>query len=159
MFIICSHFIHMLFIWLVYNINIRNKETTQQFRQRNKKERINDMTYNEFITGTECKDNDYNYKVFKDLEILYMNSDLSKSNIYEYGKKLVDNSKTEQEIEFEKFVKAEISEHRKQIRKYKEYVAQEKMYYAPSKDYIEYCKEMIKYHRTEIEKLKFLLPQ
>ena len=64
--------------------------------------------YNEFINGTGCKENDHNYKVYKDLEILYMNSDLTKEEIYEYGKKLVDNSKSKAEIEFEEGIKAEI---------------------------------------------------
>ena len=59
------------------------------------------MMYNEFINGTGCKENDHNYKVYKDLEILYMNSDLTKEQIYEYGKKLVDNSKSEEQINFE----------------------------------------------------------
>ena len=59
------------------------------------------MMYCEFVAGTGCKDTPHNYKVFEDLEVMYMNSDLSKEQIYEYGKKLVDNSKTEKELAFE----------------------------------------------------------
>lgn len=49
------------------------------------------MLYSEFVTGTGCKDNEYNYQVYRDLEILYMHSDHSHFEIYEMGKKLVDN--------------------------------------------------------------------
>lgn len=55
------------------------------------------MLYNEFIQGTGCRDNADNFKVYKDLEILYMNSDLTKEAIYEYGKKLVNNGLTEKQ--------------------------------------------------------------
>ena len=67
------------------------------------------MLFDEFIKGTGCKDNKKNYKVYKDLEILYMNSDLTKEQIYEYGKKLVDNSLTEEQIEFNTEIDKEIS--------------------------------------------------
>ena len=67
------------------------------------------MMYNEFVNGTGCKENEYNYKVYENLEILYMNSDMSKEEIYEYGKKLVDNSKSEVEIEAENKIKEEIA--------------------------------------------------
>lgn len=59
------------------------------------------MLYSEFIEGTGCKDTKNNYQVYKNLEIMYMNSNMSKSDIYEYGKKLVDNSKTDEEIKLE----------------------------------------------------------
>ena len=49
------------------------------------------MLYSEFIEGTGCKDNHHNFKVFQDLEVMYMNSDISKEQVYEYGKKLVKN--------------------------------------------------------------------
>lgn len=50
------------------------------------------MLYSEFIEGTGCKSSAHNFKVFQDLEAMYMNSQLSKEQIYEYGKKLVDNN-------------------------------------------------------------------
>ena len=71
--------------------------------------------YNEFINGTGCKENDHNYKVYKDLEILYMNSDLTKEQIYEYGKKLVDNSKSEEQIKFENEINEEIKGYKESI--------------------------------------------
>ena len=49
------------------------------------------MLFSEFVEGTGCKENMYNFKVYSDLEVMYDNSDLTKEQIYEYGKKLVDN--------------------------------------------------------------------
>lgn len=49
------------------------------------------MLYSEFVEGTGCKENMHNFKVYEDLEVMYDNSNLTKEQIYEYGKKLVDN--------------------------------------------------------------------
>lgn len=83
------------------------------------------MLYSEFIEGTGCKANDKNYKVYRDLEILYMNSDLTKEEIYEYGKKLVDNSLTEEQVEWNKKIdediiwwKARVAEYKANIERY-----------------------------------------
>lgn len=67
------------------------------------------MMYSEFVVGTGCKDNEHNYKVYKDLEVMYMNSDMTKDEIYEYGRKLVDNSKSEAELKLEASIKEEIA--------------------------------------------------
>lgn len=91
------------------------------------------MLYREFIEGTGCRDNEKNYKVYKDLEIMYMNSNMSKSEIYEYGKKLVDNSKTEKELQIE----AEINE---QINTFKALIES-------NKSFINYHTEMVKIHK------------
>lgn len=80
------------------------------------------MLYSEFIQGTGCKDNEKNYKVYKDLEIMYMNSNMSKAEIYEYGKKLVDNSKSEKELKIEQEIKEQIAEYKKYLKAYKEWV-------------------------------------
>jgi hypothetical protein len=74
------------------------------------------MLYSEFIEGTGCKDSEHNYKVYKDLEIMYMNSDMTKAEIYEYGKKLVDNSKSEEQLKLEAEIKAEIKELKEQLK-------------------------------------------
>lgn len=56
------------------------------------------MLYEEFLKGTGCKNTDYNYKVYKNLEELYINNEsLTKTDVYEVGKKLIDNSLTEEE--------------------------------------------------------------
>lgn len=54
------------------------------------------MMYSEFAENVGCRDNEHNHEVFRNLEIMYMNSDVSKETIYEYGRKLVDNSQTEE---------------------------------------------------------------
>lgn len=74
------------------------------------------MMYSEFVENTGCRQNEHNYEVFKNLEVMYMNSDVSKQTIYEYGKKLVDNSKTAEEIEFEEEMKAEIESLKREIK-------------------------------------------
>lgn len=78
------------------------------------------MMYNEFIEGTGCKDNDHNYKVYKDLEIMYMNSDLTKQEIYEYGKKLVDNRKSQEQMMLENEIKEKLEETKRNIKGTKE---------------------------------------
>lgn len=83
------------------------------------------MTYSEFAENVKCRDNEHNHKVFRDLEILYMNSDLSKEEIYEYGCKLVDNSKTAEELEFERNVNNQIDDLKAQL---KIILAEEKRY-------------------------------
>lgn len=77
------------------------------------------MLYSEFIDGTGCRDNEHNYEVYKNLEVMYMNSDMSKAEIYEYGKKLVDNSKTERELQIEAEVREEIKNMNDEIAYYK----------------------------------------
>lgn len=91
------------------------------------------MLYSEFIQGTGCKDNEKNYKVYKDLEIMYMNSNMSKAEIYEYGKKLVDNSKTEKELQIEAEIKETIAGYKEQIE--------------GNKYWITYYTEMVKIHK------------
>lgn len=127
------------------------------------------MMYSEFIEGTGCKENAHNYKVFCDLEVMYMHSNLTKSDIYEYGKKLVDNSKSKEELEFEKKVKDEIENHKEDIAKYKECIERnvEMMNYCKEqndkemvafyRNTIKCWKEEIRYHRNQITSLKWVL--
>ena len=113
------------------------------------------MLYSEFIEGTGCKDNEKNYKVYKDLEVMYVNSDISKAEIYEYGKKLVDNSKSEEELKLEAKVKAEIAKHEAEIAKCKEWIAENEQMLAywkeqGDKEMIDFYKNPIKYWKQEI---------
>lgn len=73
------------------------------------------MLYDEFLAGTGCRDNADNYKVYKDLEILYMNSDLTKQEIYEYGKKLVNNALTAQQIAWNEDIDRQIAKIQEQV--------------------------------------------
>lgn len=54
------------------------------------------MKYSEFLKSTGCKDNKHNCNIFIKLVDLYMNSDITQEDIYEFGKKLVDNSESEE---------------------------------------------------------------
>lgn len=94
------------------------------------------MLYSEFVEGTGCRETDYNYNVYKRLEIVYMTDDtMTKEDVYEWGKKLVDNSKTEKEIELENNLNAQISGYKEEIKNYQ--------------SEIKYRKEMIEMDRTD----------
>lgn len=127
------------------------------------------MMYSEFVEGTGCRDNEHNYKVFKDLEVMYMNSDLSKAQIYEYGKKLVDNSKSEAELKAEAEINEHIAEHKAEIKKLREWIADVQKYVdywkeqgdkemvAFYRNSMKSWKEETKYHRNQIAALKWVL--
>ena len=127
------------------------------------------MLYNEFVQGTGCKDNEHNYKVYKDLEVMYTNSDMSKADIYEYGKKLVDNSKSEKELQIEaeikaeiEGIKAEIHENKNWLSYYEEMVVMwkeegDKNMVAMNKSFVKMYKERNKELRNKIKSLKWVL--
>lgn len=124
------------------------------------------MLYSEFVEGTGCRDTEHNYEVYKDLEVMYMNSDMSKEKIYEYGKKLVDNSKTEKELQLEAEVKGKIKafrecikENNKDIETWKEFLEFETdPYWIENwKYHIKVTKEANKRMRAEIKGLKWVL--
>lgn len=119
-------------------------------RKQHTKEDIK-MLWNEFVEGTGCKDNEKNYKVYKDLEVMYMNSDLTKDEIYEYGKKLVDNSKSEAELKVEAEVEAQIKYHKEEIEKYKRYIEYDSEF---AKMFEEDDKQMAKQYRNQIKHWK-----
>ena len=83
------------------------------------------MLYDEFLAGTGCRDNADNYKVYKDLEILYMNSELTKQEIYEYGKKLVNNALTATQIAWNEDIDRQIAKVQEQV----DYYLDEAEYY------------------------------
>ena len=127
------------------------------------------MMYSEFVAGTGCKDNAHNYKVFQNLEIMYMNSDMSKAEIYEYGKKLVDNSKSEEELRVEAEIKAEIDEQKKRIEEAKRWIEYYKESYnfwksagdkemsAMNKRSLDYYKDEVTRARAQIRALRWVL--
>lgn len=127
------------------------------------------MLYNEFVEGTGCRDNEHNYKVYKELEIIYMNTDCTKAHIYEMGKKLVDNSKSEAELKLEAEIKAEIAEHKNEIERYRGYIEEDTLmmnYWKSHNDKemsahyrngIKSWKLEIKKHRAQIAALKWVL--
>lgn len=88
------------------------------------------MMWHEFIAGTGCRDTENNYQVYKDLEIMYMNSDMSKEKIYAYGVKLVDNSLTDKELEYNAGIMAQIEDMKSEIKSLKESAASDTAYAA-----------------------------
>lgn len=121
------------------------------------------MLYSEFIEGTGCRENDHNYQVYKNLEIMYMNSQMSKQEIYEYGKKLVDNSKSPEQIKFEEEIQAQISllqdqlkSLRADIKRYDEYYQADKTdkFWKDQRDWSKKCAQMA---RRQISELKWIL--
>ena len=124
------------------------------------------MMYNEFVEGTGCKRNEHNYKVFENLEIMYMNSDMTKAEIYEYGKKLVDNSKSLEEISMENKINGEINDLKKEMKELKEEIETRKFYLGIETDSywkqewkrdIAFKKNVIKDIRNRINSLKWVL--
>lgn len=120
------------------------------------------MLYDEFIEGTGCAQNEHNYKVYKDLEILYMNSDLTKAEIYEYGKKLVDNSKSPKQIEFENNIKAQIADLKADLKKYQDDVKRYTDHFkiwgdSYWNDQAKWAKKLVKDTKRRIAELKWVL--
>ena len=126
------------------------------------------MLYGEFLEGTGCKDNDHNFKVYKELEIIYMNTDCTKEHIYDMGKKLVDNSKSQERLALEEKIKVEIEECERQMEEYKEEAERYRMYledemiktssYCDSlRESIKRDEQEIKACRASIKRLKWVL--
>lgn len=103
-----------------------HRDTYTSFQDGGKK-----MLYSEFVEGTGCKDNEHNYNLYKELELIYMNSDCTKAHIYEMGKKLADNSKSEAELKFEADINAEMAVIKEQMESNKHWIA----YYKEQKNY------------------------
>lgn len=114
------------------------------------------MLYSEFIEGTGCRDNEHNMKVYKDLEIMYMNSDMSKAEIYEYGKKLVDNRESEESLRIKAQWKAEIAEYKEVIKGYKNDIEwrKEMLVNETEKEYRDMWKHEIKWRNEEIRRAR-----
>ena len=124
------------------------------------------MLYDEFIQGTGCKDNADNYKVYRDLEILYMNSDLTKQQIYEYGKKLVNNGLTEKQKAWNAEIDGQIADLKrraddliKDIERYKENYKyyEDNCWYEIAETWkrdIKWARAELKTYRNKIKELK-----
>ena len=75
------------------------------------------MMYSEFVENTGCTANEFNHRLFLRLEIIYMNDDtITKEEIYEMGKKLMNNEKPPHIIALENELKAEIEERKERIK-------------------------------------------
>ena len=123
------------------------------------------MLYDEFIEGTGCKATEYNYTIYKRLELIYMNDEtVTKQDIYEYGKKLVDNSLTPKQIEWNADIDRRIEEQQNIIEYYKSEIKYNedaiRLWYDDKdmvkgyKKSIKWAKGEISYHRNLIRNLK-----
>ena len=127
------------------------------------------MLFCEFQEGTGCKDNEHNHKVYKELEIIYMNTDCTKEHIYEMGKKLVDNSKSEEQVRFENEIKEQIqsyknkiADNKQEIEWFEELAKIDELYgdmegKKHHKNMAKWYKEENKFNRQKIRELKWVL--
>ena len=125
------------------------------------------MLFSEFQENTGCKDNHANYQLYKRLEIIYMNDDtVTKADIYEMGKKLMDNSKSEEEIRFETQIREEIKAHKENIKSLREEIKQyqaimeneyEPWFKKTWRTRIKSLKEDIRREKTKINELLWVL--
>lgn len=109
------------------------------------------MLYNEFIKNTGCRDTDQNFNIYKGLELVYMNTDLSKDEIYKLGKRLVNNGLTKEQQDHN-------SEIRSQIDALFDVIASDQSYLNRTpfgdKETINYYKDSIRTNKQEIKRLK-----
>lgn len=120
------------------------------------------MLFSEFQQGTGCKDNEYNHKIYSRLELMYMADDsITKEEIYEYGKKLVDNSKTEAELMLEAQVKEEIDSYKRQIEQLKEEVNRFTDYMKTEEDVVWKMtwRDRVRAAKRDIARCKFAIKQ
>lgn len=119
------------------------------------------MLYEEFIEGTGCRDNSDNFKIYKDLEIIYMNSDISKQEIYEYGKKLVNNDLTEKQKDWNRQMDEAIEDLRSRMEDWKDMLSRDeetrdywKRQGEEFKDLYKRYREDVRIDKDEIRRIK-----
>lgn len=125
------------------------------------------MLYSEFVQGTGCRENDHNFQIYKRLEMIYMNDDTcTKEDIYNYGKKLVDNTPSAEELAQIQGWKEEIADLEKQIQEAKKDAARYHLWMLEAdtkedartwKDAEKTMKDHAKYLRGRVADLRFLL--
>lgn len=112
------------------------------------------MLYNEFIENTGCRDTDQNFNIYKGLELVYMNTDLSKDEIYKLGKRLVNNGLTKEQQNHNAAI-------RSQIDALSDVIASDQSYLDKTpfgdKETINYYKGSIRENKRKIKRLKELL--
>lgn len=124
------------------------------------------MMYSEFAEATGCKDNEANHRLFRNLEIMYMEGDMSKAEIYAIGRAFMDNSKSEQQLQLEKEINDEIARYKMEIKElerdieWRKEALMEEMkpeYKALWKSEIKWRRNQIKQNRNQIKALKWVL--
>ena len=114
------------------------------------------MLYSEFVENVGCRENAYNYKVYKALESLYMENDnLTKEDIYKTAKNLVNNSKSQEQIDFEYQMNERIKAYNADIAFYEERISiTERFIEISTEEEIKEYKRDIKIYKQEIKKCK-----
>jgi len=115
------------------------------------------MLFSEFQENTGCHDNEYNHTLYKRLEIIYMNDDsVTKAEIYDMGKKLMDNSKSEKQLAFEQELKDEMNGYKEQIKSLENDIKYYKTLLVDEWDkmLIKEWKSSIRWRREDIKRLK-----
>ena len=125
------------------------------------------MLYSEFVENTGCRDNEHNYEVYRRLEIVYMNDDsMTKEEVYEWGKKLVNNDLSEEQKAQNKKLEEEIEYWKNQYEYYRSQVAIYREYAKTSvlpeyrKDWngeAKWCADRAAEAKIEIKKRKFCI--
>ena len=100
------------------------------------------MLYDEFLQGTGCRETDYNYSVYKDVEEIYMNSNITKEEAYAIGKMRVNNGLTEEEETEILRINKDIAYYEGEIQYYTEYA------------YVGTWEEVKAQHTTHMDKIK-----
>ena len=125
------------------------------------------MLYSEFIQGTGAKDTEYNYRVYKNLEALYMTNDsMTKADVYKAAAALIDNSETPAEKEIRERLENDIATATEAIAAYNLDIDMYNHYIEIETDAamrkfwrgaIKGRRELIKAERAQISRAKFLL--
>lgn len=119
------------------------------------------MLYSEFVENTGCKQTDHNYQVYKRLEILYMNDNtITKEEIYEYGRKLVDNSLTDEQVAWNNHInrliddlKERIATGKEDIVRYEDNLNWAKQYYR-NKEEVKFWQRALKDEKVTLRGLR-----
>ena len=117
------------------------------------------MLYDEFVQGTGCRETDYNYTIYKQVEALYMNSDMTKEEAYAIGKMRVNNGLTEEEETKIEQINKDIAYYEGEIKYYNEYMyvgtwEAVKELHTTHTDRIKAFKDLIKQYKVEIEDIR-----
>lgn len=92
------------------------------------------MMYSEFVENTGCRENEHNCKLFERLEAMYMNTDITKAEIYEYGKALMNNELSEKQKAHNEQMRQEIQELTNELEQAKAWKARDMEYAKNAED-------------------------
>lgn len=115
------------------------------------------MLYSEFLEGTKARDNEHNYRVYKSIEAIYMDSDtMTKQDVYKAAAHLIDNTPSAETLELIEMAKAEIETAQAEISHYMERIETMKAFIEIETDAAQrgLWKDSIKEYRKQIQRKK-----